>query len=97
MSDTAVLFVAMMGSMACVASIGSAGVGLFAYLTGFVPTGEEQVQQASTCNPGGDDAYEFKRREQKDGNWVCPDGWSDTGCGWSDGSVLGEKQCQKAK
>ena len=95
MSDTAVLLVAMMGSMACVASIGSAGVGLFAYLTGFVPTGEEQ--QASTCNPADDDAYEFKRREQKDGAWVCPDGWTDTGCGWSDGSVLGEKQCRKAK
>ena len=41
-----------------------------------------------------DPAYQYTRRTKVDGQWVCPDGFVDTGCGWSD-TGLGELQCKR--
>lgn len=37
----------------------------------------------------------YTRRVQQGKGYVCPTGFEENGCGWSDGSVLGELQCRK--
>lgn len=93
------MMMSMSMCMACVACIGSVGLGVVGYSSGFLDTlmGNDPAAEVAACAPGDDGTYEFTRREQKDGAWVCPDGWTDTGCGWDDGADLGEKQCQKTK
>lgn len=43
-----------------------------------------------------DEPYTYTRRQLKNGKWVCPSGWTDTGCTW--GHTLRETlQCKKRK
>lgn len=45
----------------------------------------------SKCNPSGS---QFTTRVLNNGVWVCPSGWTDTQCYWTDG-INGPKQCSK--
>ncbi len=49
------------------------------------------------CKPGDISKYEYTRRIDSTGTgtWVCPAGWSDTGCSWEHGEVEGERQCRR--
>ena len=46
------------------------------------------------CNPGTG-SLEYTRRVLSGKKWKCPKGWKDTGCMWTDGTELGEKQCSR--
>jgi hypothetical protein len=61
--------------------------------------GELQCRRDRTgkCTPGGQKKSSYTRRVQSGGNWVCPSGYTDTGCNWNDGPQLGELQCRKPK
>lgn len=37
--------------------------------------------------------YTTRVQSPDDGSWVCPAGYKDTGCSWTDGAELGGKQC----
>lgn len=44
---------------------------------------------------GPDPAFNYTRRIQQGEQWVCPDGWTDTGCSWQHGTALGPLQCMQ--
>lgn len=53
-------------------------------------------QYVSTCTESvADPLYEYTRRVQQGDQWVCPAGYTDTGCQWKDGQDLGELQCKR--
>ena len=54
------------------------------------------VAAPSACVPDDPAKWDYVRRVDAGGKWVCPSGTLDTGCGWSDGAN-GEKQCKKPK
>lgn len=60
--------------------------------------GELQCRRPRTtkCAPGDEKKSTYTRRVQSGSNWVCPSGFVDTGCGWSD-TGKGELQCRKNK
>ena len=73
----------------------------------FMHDGFKEWIDDNLLNKGDDDdtpcEYEYVRRfcpltgGCKDPDWKCPEGYEDTGLGWSDGAVEGEKQCKKCK
>lgn len=56
-------------------------------------------KKGGKCSPGSVRDYEFTVREQPNENskWACPDGFTDTGCTWSDGETVGKMQCRRKK
>jgi hypothetical protein len=57
---------------------------------------KKEKEMYTSCNPGDPNLYLYKMRvKQDDGSWVCPDGYKDTGCNWTDhGAIYGAKQCR---
>ena len=55
------------------------------------------VKPASKCAPDDPTKFDYVRRANVGGKWVCPAGTVDTGCTWADGTVNGERQCRKPK
>lgn len=47
------------------------------------------------CNPGNPNEWDYTRRIESGGSYVCPPEYTDTGCDWIDGPELGEKQCRR--
>ena len=54
------------------------------------------VKPASKCAPDDPTKFDYVRRANAGGKWVCPAGTVDTGCTWADG-IHGERQCRKPK
>ena len=54
------------------------------------------VKPASKCAPDDPTKFDYVRRANVGGKWVCPAGTVDTGCTWADG-IHGERQCRKPK
>ena len=60
------------------------------------PTTMAPAAAPSACVPDDPAKWDYVRRVDAGGKWVCPSGTLDTGCSWSDGAN-GEKQCKKPK
>jgi hypothetical protein len=56
-------------------------------------------KKGGKCSPGSKLEYSFTVRERPDdkSKWACPDGFTDTGCTWSDGENVGKMQCRRKK
>lgn len=64
-------------------------------MTGPVFAGPFTIDSVCTsCNPGNRENSKYRVRKLYNGTWKCPNGWTDTGCGWADGNELGELQCR---
>jgi len=99
-NSSGVIVMVMMMFLCCVSLSGIAIVGGVLYSKGFFDTflnTDKKGDGEPVCDPGDVEDYEYEKRVKKDDEWVCEEGWEDTGCGWDDGEDLGEKQCRKLK
>lgn len=71
----------------CCASV---AIGLWFWLR------ESPSKPVVKCDPGDKSKFEYTRRVESGSDWVCPPGYTDTGCTWDDGD-LGEFQCRRPR
>ena len=65
---------------------------------GATPTVATTSTAATTpgkCEPGDKSKSEYAQRVPSGSNWVCPDGFQDTGCSWEHGNDMVQYSCRK--
>lgn len=68
------------------------------YVAYTLPYSYQAPSVVQPCYPPPDLTHEFTTKLHRDGQWICPAGWSSTGCSLeAHGDTLGLKQCQRLK